>query len=1011
MLSTKSTLKSRKRKKAVDMPDSPPKRVTRARAKATAESKVEPKTTKITTASALIAAENKVPAEPAKSIKRKTRADDTAKAPVITAKEKCEAIEAPEKPRGRPKKTAAATKIYTPAPEIQPKSRTRTVKTAEVDGNSSEVAKVRGRSKKPSEAAVGETVKTKETAPNVEVVKKTARGRTAAAKAPQVEAPVVAKPVRPAKKVTFQEDAVEDKENLPLASKIVKKNGTLSTGLRAKPVRKPPIPRGTTRGKKASDKTEGPEVAAKDKPVAAPLSPKKVTQVAKSSSVSSEDELGGDRTRGNGFSKSPIKVSISIVRAGPKITSGVDSDHLLKSPTKASCSMIMASPARRPPPSPFKDALKETPRKVAVGGFAALSAPACRQIPFKDAWKETPRKAPVLASLMEKSAVKSMPSALKSSLLQTPARRPVSPHKSITTGSPEKKIIKDKAVDGETIPKSVSASEIPDATPQTFTSSPLRAAKPAQSSARIHTMTPAEQKLHNEVNYESKPDVSSVVEPCSFQTASPSSENPTMPALENPDSHTVHSVINHSASPNEQGRYNMEDAFGMTPPGNPSGDAPDVGRIYTGFRSVLEDPYSDSEDELQSTGPQQFVSLAKQNSIFDDFRPIGTPTPARLIKASTPVASIERATSRVKPFTIQTSDVSMTPLAVQLSSWLASSPEKKTSTTVEIMARGLVSPAGPTRLPQPDRKSLPVFQETPVESTYFDDEMVIRDQEVSVSIEGVGSDEYCDDRMLVEATEDSQESDQYGDENAVPTELLLNGQGQQEESLTETCTPARVFRTNLREIYTVSKVPLRPAAEESPLRVSRKRSRSVGPLSVLGEAPGLHQAGAQAPIFRSSANLVSSNVELEQQINSPKPSFGSETLPAPCNPSGDTWSCIGSPVRSIRKGADAQILRGAIVYVDVHTTEGADASGIFVELLTAMGAKCCKTWSWNPRASSGSLLEQREDGRRTSAEETVLGPKVGITHVVYKDGSKRTLEKVRESKGLVLCVGVGWVLE
>jgi hypothetical protein len=90
------------------------------------------------------------------------------------------------------------------------------------------------------------------------------------------------------------------------------------------------------------------------------------------------------------------------------------------------------------------------------------------------------------------------------------------------------------------------------------------------------------------------------------------------------------------------------------------------------------------------------------------------------------------------------------------------------------------------------------------------------------------------------------------------------------------------------------------------------------------------------------------------------------------------------------------LLRGAVVFVDVHTTEGADASGIFVELLNQMGAKCVKTWHWNP---SGSLNSDSSSS------------KVGITHVVFKDGGKRTMEKVRETGGIVHCVGVSWVLE
>jgi hypothetical protein len=85
------------------------------------------------------------------------------------------------------------------------------------------------------------------------------------------------------------------------------------------------------------------------------------------------------------------------------------------------------------------------------------------------------------------------------------------------------------------------------------------------------------------------------------------------------------------------------------------------------------------------------------------------------------------------------------------------------------------------------------------------------------------------------------------------------------------------------------------------------------------------------------------------------------------------------------------------VFVDVHTSEGADASGLFVELLAQMGARCVKTWAWNPSSPP-------HDGAGSQS-------RIGITHVVYKDGGKRTLEKVRESNGVVQCVGVSWVLE
>ncbi|KAH8152376.1 uncharacterized protein LAJ45_03216 [Morchella importuna] len=90
----------------------------------------------------------------------------------------------------------------------------------------------------------------------------------------------------------------------------------------------------------------------------------------------------------------------------------------------------------------------------------------------------------------------------------------------------------------------------------------------------------------------------------------------------------------------------------------------------------------------------------------------------------------------------------------------------------------------------------------------------------------------------------------------------------------------------------------------------------------------------------------------------------------------------------------AGVLAGAVVFVDVYTSEGADASAAFVETLRGLGAKVLKSWNWNPN-SNGAPGE----GER----------KVGITHVVFKDGSPRTLQKVKESKGVVLCVGVAWV--
>ncbi|OAL31617.1 hypothetical protein AYO20_08160 [Fonsecaea nubica] len=107
-----------------------------------------------------------------------------------------------------------------------------------------------------------------------------------------------------------------------------------------------------------------------------------------------------------------------------------------------------------------------------------------------------------------------------------------------------------------------------------------------------------------------------------------------------------------------------------------------------------------------------------------------------------------------------------------------------------------------------------------------------------------------------------------------------------------------------------------------------------------------------------------------------------------------------NPLKPVGNG----VLHGAVVHTDIHTSEGMDASAFYIDLLTTMGARVVKEWRWNPRASIPPADQDSTDSG------DLIG-NVGITHVVYKDGGKRTLEKVRSAKGQVLCVGVSWVLD
>jgi hypothetical protein len=95
-----------------------------------------------------------------------------------------------------------------------------------------------------------------------------------------------------------------------------------------------------------------------------------------------------------------------------------------------------------------------------------------------------------------------------------------------------------------------------------------------------------------------------------------------------------------------------------------------------------------------------------------------------------------------------------------------------------------------------------------------------------------------------------------------------------------------------------------------------------------------------------------------------------------------------SPVKSNRSEKDAPgPLNGVIAFVDVKTADGDDAGAPFAETLKSLGAKVVKQWTWN-----GEELD-----------------KVGITHVIFKQGGPRTLSKVKIAKGLVKCVGLGWI--
>ncbi|RMZ80637.1 hypothetical protein DV738_g2616, partial [Chaetothyriales sp. CBS 135597] len=320
------------------------------------------------------------------------------------------------------------------------------------------------------------------------------------------------------------------------------------------------------------------------------------------------------------------------------------------------------------------------------------------------------------------------------------------------------------------------------------------------------------------------------------------------------------------------------------------------------------------------------------------------------------------------------------------------------------------------------------------EEDYGDENVApLQDMEVTEMIGHTAAHEHfaefpqCHDEQATEHGEDAMETIEQASEASEAAEVT---EGKTADSELGLCTPVQQDFSMPRFIHTVvSKVPLRPEGQVSPVKVARKRARSLSNAAqestpkraaLILVPMALSGAATPSPDRRVRSAAPSPAVTTPGQISFAVHDFGDSTLdsinvseedmmdfevgnPAIAPPSSaksaktvqtSTATPVRTPLRQLGRG----ILAGTVVYVEVRTGEGADASGVYIDLLTQMGAKCVKEWRWNPRSSM-------------NAEEATAGPKVGITHVVYKDGGKRTLEKVRDATGEVLCVGVRWVLD
>ncbi|KAJ5294197.1 hypothetical protein PENANT_c028G10836 [Penicillium antarcticum] len=377
-----------------------------------------------------------------------------------------------------------------------------------------------------------------------------------------------------------------------------------------------------------------------------------------------------------------------------------------------------------------------------------------------------------------------------------------------------------------------------------------------------------------------------------------------------------------------------------------------------------------------------------------------------------------------------------TPLAQKFDRWETNTPSQRRS--LRPRRRGVFSLVGPLDLTkaetpvQPGAVSYPDLSKSPLaNSPSLFAELPLQPQSEGTCISPEQdqtprpSSIYEDDGLIQSRSKDTEifedpDMDILEDDNQEKTPRkermpATEPQFQEQEHLDEDkenfnsnilpATPMKVQPEAMRTVHTVSKVPLKAEGEVSPIKVSRKRGLSLSNMSPTRSSPRVRKPTFRPP--EENVLLLSPTRRHSRANRTPSPKRRSSTArrssgkPAVITSTGEHVA-TQSPAKKSRSSMSTsqKALHGAVVHVDVHTTEGEDASGIFVELLQQMGARCVKSWSWNPASSHPDV-----DGAELKES------RVGITHVVYKDGGLRTLEKVKKARGLVKCVGVGWVLD
>ena len=925
-------------------PPSPPKRMTRSRAKAVEEKQ---HTQVVTTAGAKAAAP--------KTKKQTTRAKDAPAA-------KSDEDELAEPAKSQSKRTARGTA-----------QKANTALKTEADEPANAASKAKGRSratsvKKDSKNSVPPT------AP--QVAKRTTRGAAAN------ENTILAAPAKsgPKKKVTFQDEQDAEKENIIILDSTSKdqkrtvSEKSIATASQTARKGRAPVP------KPVKKDTVQRQI---------PLSPKKPTQIAKG-------QTGNDYTKEAPVQpQSPGKLlsqSQKHVPTPKRPTVGVQ-QHLSTSqqppdspvdelqlpgsgsPVKAATSALSGSPPKRPPPSPFKTSMRDSPKKLNLGTPSHRpNSSDNRNLETRFNLSQTPARRPPspVKLFQDASSQKNLQTPGKPSLLQTPAKRPPSAIKSFNfdTRTPHDL--------GETPSLKPTVSVIRQS-PQKFALPSLPS--PPKLTKEEPTSAPAPKTFFStgggqeDILMKELADTPTPLTPTA-QLASHVVESTTAtpePFQKSPASSQAAQDFEQSPPPDEA--TSMDEYLsgqGVTlgvftdspmPPSAQETPAPNPSAAFK-LRSPSDkwSPGNESEDELMCDDPKYDASPSrKARGVF------ATPAP---------------------PSQAPNSSLSMTNLAERFQGWSRATPD--TRVLEQRQMDGFIFSPVKLQQPVPATSLLPEVAQSPETETHnFSDAIQIHEDDTEMSMT-----ESQDMENILRQSKISEASQEYADENEPQVDPELAAEPPRTQ---EVYTPQRLEKQEQRVLHTVSKVPLKPAGDvnvspDAKANIKKRRSaaNALTPRTDL-ELQALRQIyprATEASLFARSTDSGITNVSNDDhpydQLTAAK---GSPTL-----------SLIASPTGSPQTSANSKLLDSAVVFVDVHTSEGADASGIFVDLLQQMGATVRSTWNWNPSPFEDDTSE-------------ALEPKVGITHVVFKDGGKRTMEKVRQAKGAVFCVGVGWVLE